>query len=80
MACGTATLTTNVSSLPELAGEAAFLVPPGDTSALQREMDRLMSDDAARAALAVRGPEQAARFSWERCAAETLAAYEEVLV
>lgn len=79
MACGTATLTTNVSSLPELAGDAAAFVPPGDTPALQREMDRLMSDDAARAALAARGPEQAARFSWERCATETLAAYEEVL-
>lgn len=79
MGCGTATLTTNISSLPELAGNGAALVPPNDGAALQAALDRLMADDAARAALAVRGPAQAARFSWRRCAAETLTAYEESL-
>lgn len=79
MACGTATLTTNVSSLPELAGDGAALVPPNDGAALQASLDRLMGDETARAALAARGPAQAARFSWRRCATETLTAYEESL-
>ena len=75
LACGTATLTTRVSSLPELAGNAAALVPPDDAAALRHEMARLMADPEARAALGQRGLSQAARFSWQACAAETLAAY-----
>lgn len=75
MACGTATVTTNVSSCPELAGDAARLVPPNDTGALREALDALMADDARRWALAGRGPAQAATFSWERCAAETKESY-----
>ncbi|MBA3534589.1 MAG: glycosyltransferase family 4 protein [Ardenticatenales bacterium] len=75
MACGTATLTTNVSSLPELAGDAAALVPPNDVPALAQAMTHLMRDEAARRELAAHGPGQAARFSWARCAAETLESY-----
>ena len=79
MACGTATLTTDVSSLPELAGDAAALVPPNDVKALTTAMDYLMEADEARTALAARGPVRAAAFSWLRCAAETFAAYQLVL-
>ncbi len=75
MACGTATLTTNVSSLPELAGEAARLVPPNDLVALRDALDELMAEPSARADLAARGPAQAARFSWQRCAQETMEIY-----
>jgi glycosyltransferase involved in cell wall biosynthesis len=79
MACATATLTTDVSSLPELAGEAALLVPPNDVHALSQAMSHLMRDESARRALAARGPAQAARFSWATCAAETLESYEGLL-
>lgn len=79
MACGTATLTSNISSLPELAGDAACLVPPDETNALSKAMDQLMTDDAARATLAARGVAQAKKFSWQRCAAETEAAYQAVM-
>ncbi len=75
MACGTATVTTNVSSCPELAGNAAWLVPPNDVPALREALDTLMADDSQRATLADQGPARAALFSWERCAAETKASY-----
>jgi len=79
MACGTATLTTDVSSLPELAGEAAALVAPNDVKALTAALDYLMEADQARDTLARRAPAQAARFSWARCASETRSAYQRVL-
>ncbi|MDQ4075342.1 MAG: glycosyltransferase family 4 protein [Chloroflexota bacterium] len=79
MACGTATLTTKVSSLPELAGAAAVLVPPDNAQALQEAMDHLMTDEVERATWAARGPTQAAHFSWERCAIETLQIYRSVV-
>jgi len=77
MACGTATVTTNVSSLPELAGDGALLVPPNDVPALRDALDALMANRARRVELAERALLQAARFSWERCADETVLAYKE---
>lgn len=77
MACGTATITTNSSSLPELAGDGAVLVPPNDIIALRDALDALMVNPTRRVELAERGLLQAARFSWERCAQETVLAYQE---
>ena len=78
MACGTPVLTSDVSSLPEVAGDAAVLVPPTDVDAIADGLTRLLEDTALRADLAARGRRQAARFSWERCARETLAVYQSV--
>jgi len=75
MACGTPVLTSNVSSLPEVAGDAALLVSPTDVAALADGISRLLEDAALRARLRDRGVERAARFSWERCARETLDVY-----
>lgn len=75
MACGTPVLTSSVSSLPEVAGDAALLVPPTDVDAIAEGLARLLQDSALRADLAERGGRRAARFSWERCARETLAVY-----
>lgn len=77
MACGTTTVTTHSSSLPELAGDGAALVPPNDVSALQETIDALMANAPSRVKLAERGLQQAARFSWERCADETVQAYQQ---
>lgn len=77
MACGTATITTTSSSLPELAGNGAVLVPPNDSIALHEALDTLMANAPDRVQLAERGLAQAARFSWERCTAETVEAYEQ---
>lgn len=75
MACGTATVTTNISSLPELAGDGAALVPPNQITSLRETIDALMANRARRVELAERALPQAARFSWERCADETVLAY-----
>jgi len=79
MACGTPVLTSDVSSLPEVAGEAAVLVPPTDIEAIADGLLRLLEDAALRADLGERGRRQAAGFSWERCARETLGVYNSVV-
>jgi glycosyltransferase involved in cell wall biosynthesis len=78
MACGTAVLCSNASSLPEVAGDAALLVDPLDTAALAAGLRRIATDESLRHSLALRGLEQVQRFSWRRCAHETLAVLEEV--
>lgn len=78
MACGTPVVGANTSSVPELAGEAALLVPPTDTAALTAALRRALADEPLRATLTARGFEQVRRFSWQRCAAETLGVLEEV--
>lgn len=76
-ACGVPVITSNTSSLPEVAGDAALLVDPHDIDAIAAAMLRLVEDDALRAELARRGLENVKRFSWEKCAQETLAVLEE---
>jgi glycosyltransferase involved in cell wall biosynthesis len=73
MAAGVAVITSNVSSLPEVGGDAAAYVDPMDVASIRDQLELLLSDSSARAELARRGPRQAARFSWRRTAEETLA-------
>jgi glycosyltransferase involved in cell wall biosynthesis len=68
MACGTPVITSNVSSMPEVVGEAALLVDPTDAPAIASAMTRLFTDDALVKDLGARGLVQAARFSWEKAA------------
>ena len=68
MACGVPVLTSAVSSLPEVAGDAALLVDPLSTSAIAAGMSRLVADAGLRQALAERGTLQAQRFSWAEAA------------
>lgn len=75
MSCGAPVITSNTSSLPEVAGAAAILVSPQDLYGLAAAMQRLSLDDHLRATMSARGMAQAARFSWERAARETLAVY-----
>ena len=75
MACGVPVLASNVSSLPEVVGDAGVLVDPQDVDAIAREMARLWQDEALRRELAARGIERARSFSWERTASQTLSVY-----
>lgn len=75
MASGTPVLTSNVTALPEVAGDAAVLVDPCSVDAIADGMVRLGTDPALRARLAAAGTARAAAFSWARTAAETLALY-----
>ena len=65
MACGTPVLTSTVSSMPEVVGDAALLVDPLDTTAIARALERLMTDDALVEDLRARGLARAKLFSWE---------------
>jgi glycosyltransferase involved in cell wall biosynthesis len=79
MACGTPVIAANVSSLPEVVGDAGLLVNPLDSDALAAAMQRLLTDAALRAELRQRGLARAKLFSWPRCAQETLAVLEQRL-
>jgi glycosyltransferase involved in cell wall biosynthesis len=79
MACGTPVLTSNVSSLPEVAGDAAILIDPHDVHAIASGMRRALEDSALRADLRAKGLARASQFTWDRAARETIAVYEHVL-
>jgi glycosyltransferase involved in cell wall biosynthesis len=78
LACGAPTAVSHTSSLPEVAGDAALLVPPRDVAAWAEALASLWQDADQRAELSRRGPVQAAFFSWERAARETLAVYRRI--
>ncbi len=75
LACGRPVLCTDTSSLPEIAGDAARLIPTGDEAALTEALADLLSDEAARADLARRGPAQAAPWTWEAAARRLVEVY-----
>lgn len=72
LACGCPTITSDVSSLPEVVGDAAVLVPPGDTNALASAIRQVLGESELRERMRRLGPEQARRFSWEKSARQTL--------
>ncbi len=77
MARGIPVACSSAASLPEVAGDAAEYFPPRDTAAIAAAIAHLLDDPARRAELIALGTEQAARFSWERNAAEYAALYRE---
>jgi glycosyltransferase involved in cell wall biosynthesis len=79
MASGTAVITSNVSSLPEVVGDAAVLIDPLDPAALAAAMCRVLGDDTLRADLVRRGHARVAAFSWASAAASTRAVYRQVI-
>lgn len=70
---GVPVLTSNRSSLPEVAGDAALLVDPENVDEIAQAMLRLSRDEELRAELVAKGHENVKRFSWEKAARETLA-------
>lgn len=79
MACGTPVITSNLSSLPEVAGEAALLVDPYDTGAIREAIFELETDADKRVQLIQAGFFQAKRFSWMRAARQLRCVYDEML-
>ena len=79
MAAGIPVVTSNRSALPEVAGEAAVLVNPEDTGELAEALGRLTRDEAARAALVLRGLKHAADFTWVTAVDQTWGAYQAIL-
>ena len=79
MNCGCPVLTSNVSSMPEIAADAALLVDPYDADGIRDAMSRLASDSTLRSDLREKGLQRAKDFSWDRCARETHEGYERAL-
>jgi glycosyltransferase involved in cell wall biosynthesis len=79
MACGTPVITSNVSSLPEVAGDAGILVDPVDETAIADAMQRLAGDAAIRSDHSARGIERAQKFSWRKSAEQTMETYRKAL-
>jgi glycosyltransferase involved in cell wall biosynthesis len=69
MACGTPVIAGNLSSLPELVGDAAVMVDPTDPGGIADAIDRLFADDCLVAELSARGLARSRLFPWERTAA-----------
>jgi glycosyltransferase involved in cell wall biosynthesis len=79
MSCGAPVLTGNLTSLPEVVGDAGLTVDPFDTDALAAGLARLIDDDALRAELSRRGLDRARRFDWRVTARMTLRVYRSVM-
>lgn len=76
MACGTPAVTSNVSSLPEVVGDAALTVNPLDVEVIAGAMEQILTDAHLRRTLTARGLERAREFTWERTARLTLEVYQ----
>jgi glycosyltransferase involved in cell wall biosynthesis len=79
MACGAPTLTSTLSALGEVAGDAALAVPALNEESLSDAIQRIVSDGALRSSLRERGLSHVQAFTWERCARQTLACYARAL-
>jgi glycosyltransferase involved in cell wall biosynthesis len=79
LACGTPAVVASGSSLEEIAGQGALVVPPDDENALAKAMIQIAHDDLLRQEMAQAGLSQASAFSWLRTTQETLSAYREAL-
>src|SRR5207248_2890200 len=78
MACGTPVLTSNLSALAEIAGDAALLVDPNDTGAIAQVLLSLLMDTALRQRLVQAGFRQSNKYSWQQLATQTLQVYKNV--
>jgi glycosyltransferase involved in cell wall biosynthesis len=79
MACGTPVVTSSVSSMPEVAGDAAVLVDPQNVEAIAEGIRRVMTDDALRGELVAKGHLRARQFSWAESVARIHRTYLDVL-
>jgi len=79
MASGCAVIAAAVTSIPEVAGDAALLVPRSDAALLGDALVRLLDDAHERASLAERARQRATGFTWDATARRTRRVYDEVL-
>jgi glycosyltransferase involved in cell wall biosynthesis len=79
MASGTPVITSNTSSLPEVAGDAALLVNPKEVFEIYEAMEALITNPSLRKELRGKGLDQSKKFSWEKTARQTLEIYQKVV-
>ncbi len=79
MACGTPVIASNVSSIPEVVGDAGLLIDPHDSTQLKEAILAMINDDDLSTRLSKAGLAQSKNFSWEQCTHNTIAIYKDVL-
>ncbi|MBD2072643.1 glycosyltransferase family 4 protein [Phormidium sp. FACHB-592] len=79
MACGTPVITSNVTSLPEVAGDAAIMVEPTDVNAIVEAVHHLQNDVDYRTSLRQKGLERVRAFTWETTAEQVAQVYESLM-
>jgi glycosyltransferase involved in cell wall biosynthesis len=72
---GTPVITSDITSMPEVAGKAAMLVDPYSTTSIATALKKVLGDEKFRKSLILKGYAQAKKFSWKKCAKETLEVY-----
>jgi len=75
MACACPVITSNTSSLPEVAGEAGIMINPQNINGLAEAMSKVLTNSKLRDNMVKKGLEQAKSFSWEKTAEQTLEVY-----
>ena len=80
MAHGVPVVTSNVSSMPEVGGEAALYVDPHNPVEIAEKVRQATEDSALRESLIQKGLARAREFTWRRTAEATLAVYDELLL
>ncbi|HCB1772825.1 TPA: glycosyltransferase, partial [Citrobacter freundii] len=75
MSCGVPVVCSNVTSLPEVVGDAGLVADPNDIDAISAQILQSLQDDSWREIATARGLAQAKQFSWENCATQTINAY-----
>lgn len=79
MACGTPVMTSNISSLPEAAGDAAFLIDPYEVGAIGDALEKIFTDSSLRSRMIDSGFRHAAQFTWEKSARKLRQIYFDLL-
>ncbi len=79
MACGTPIVSSNSTCLPEIMGDAAIYFKPNDTKEMAKKIYQVLSDKNFKNQLITRGFEQIKKYSWQKCAQETLTIYKQLL-
>jgi glycosyltransferase involved in cell wall biosynthesis len=80
MACGCPVVASNVASLPEICGDAAYYVDPNSIESIAEGMDKILIDSNLRQALVQKGLERVRLFSWEKSTREHVKVFEEILL
>lgn len=80
MACGCAIITSNLSSMPEIAGKAALLVNPYDQNEIFQALRDLSTNSPLKEKLIKEGFQQVKKYSWQKCAQETIAVFKELVI
>lgn len=79
MACGVPVVTSNTSSMPEVAGDAALLADPLNPQSIAEKIDELLTDTALRESLITKGYARANNFSWQNTAEQVLKLYDRLM-